>query len=95
VFDIKKRYFQERKIKVFSCLYFCEMEFSLKGNEFIELNKLIKLLNIVESGGAANQMIIERLVLRNQKIETRKRCKLRVGDIITIEDQNIKVSIID
>jgi ribosome-associated protein len=71
------------------------MEFSLQGNEFIELNKLIKLLNIAESGGAANQIIIEGLVLRNQKIETRKRCKLRIGDVITIEDQNIKVSIVN
>ena len=70
------------------------MEFSLKEKEFIELNKLIKLLNIAESGGAANQMIIEGLVYRNNKIETRKRCKLRIGDVITIEDHSIKVSII-
>ena len=71
------------------------MEFSLKDEEFIELNKLIKLLSIAESGGAANQMITEGLVLRNQKTETRKRCKLRIGDVIAIEDQNIKVYIID
>jgi ribosome-associated protein len=71
------------------------MEFSLKNKNFIELNKLLKVLSIAESGGAANQMIIEGLVLLNHKIETRKRCKLRIGDLITIEHQNIKVSIID
>ena len=71
------------------------MEFSLKEKEFIELNKLIKLLNIAESGGAANQMIIEGLVCRNNKIETRKRCKLKVGDVISIKDENIEVLIVD
>jgi ribosome-associated protein YbcJ (S4-like RNA binding protein) len=31
------------------------IEFELNGHEFIPLNKLLKLLNLVQSGGEANQ----------------------------------------
>ena len=71
------------------------MEFSLQGKEFIELNKLLKFLNLAESGGVANQMVLEGCVLINKEIETRKRCKLKVGDVISIKDENIEVLIVD
>ena len=71
------------------------MEFSLQGKEFIELNKLLKVLNLAESGGIANQMISEGCVSRNKEIETRKRCKLKIGDIIYIKDENIEIIIVD
>ena len=45
------------------------MEFSLQEQAFIELNKLLKLLNIAESGGYANQMIINGEVYLNNKID--------------------------
>lgn len=70
------------------------MEFSLEGREYIELNKLLKFLNIAESGGFANQMITQGVVLLNKEVETRKRCKLRVGDIITIQNEETIVKII-
>lgn len=56
------------------------MNFKLKDNEFIELNKLLKLLRLVDSGGMAKQVIDEGLVLVNNNIELQKRKKLRVGD---------------
>ncbi len=68
-------------------------EFSLQGREFIELNKLLKFLNIAESGGFANQMILDEVVLLNGKTETRKRCKLRPGDVISIDGEDISVTI--
>lgn len=71
------------------------MEFSLQGKEFIELNKLLKFLNLAESGGVANQMVLEGCILKNKEVETRKRCKLKVGDVISIKDENIEVLIID
>ena len=43
----------------------------------------------------ANQMILEGCVLKNKEIETRKRCKLKVGDVISIKDENIEVLIVD
>ncbi len=69
------------------------MEFSLQGREYIELNKLLKFLNIAESGGFANQMILDEVVLLNDEVETRKRCKLRVGDVISIDGEDISVLI--
>lgn len=69
------------------------MEFSLQGKEYIELNKLLKFLNIAESGGFANQMITNGVVLLNNEVESRKRCKLRVGDVITIQEDDTSVLI--
>jgi ribosome-associated protein len=59
-------------------------------NEFIELNKLIKLLDLVDSGGQAKQLIENGLVLRNGEVETRKRAKIRPGETIQIGDVTIK-----
>ncbi|WP_345984952.1 RNA-binding S4 domain-containing protein [Sulfurimonas sp. HSL-1656] len=59
-------------------------------NEFIELNKLIKLLDLVDTGGQAKQLIENGLVLRNGEVETRKRAKIRPGETITIGDVTIK-----
>ena len=71
------------------------MEFSLQGREYIELNKLLKFLNIAESGGFANQMIMDGVVLLNGEVETRKRCKLRSGDVVSIDGEDIQVLIQD
>lgn len=71
------------------------MNFNLKGKEYIELNKLLKFLNIAESGGFANQMISDGIVLLNEVVETRKRCKLKSGDSISIRDRDIKIMIKD
>lgn len=69
------------------------MVFSLEGRPFIELNKLLKFLNIAESGGFANQMITDGIVLLNGEVETRKRCKLKPNDVITIPQENISITI--
>jgi len=69
------------------------MEFRLQGKEFIELNKLLKFLNIAESGGYANQMILDGIILLNDKVENRKRCKLRPGDIISIKNDDLSIFI--
>ena len=45
--------------------------------EYIELNKLLKILGLVESGGQANQLIKGGEVVFNGEIDTRKRLKLR------------------
>lgn len=67
------------------------MEFELEGHEYIELNKLLKILNLVESGGQANMMITEGEVQLNGEMETRKRKKLFKGDVIEFMGQQVKV----
>lgn len=67
------------------------IEFSLEGHPFIELNKILKLLNLVESGGEANFLITEGLVHVNGMVELQKRKKLREGDLIKFENNTIKI----
>jgi ribosome-associated protein len=63
--------------------------FKLEDKEFIELNKLLKLLGLVYTGGEANIRITEGEVLVNNQYETQKRKKLRVGDKIKFNNQEI------
>lgn len=67
-----------------------EITFELE-TEFIELIKLLKLLNLVESGGEAKLVVDEGLVICNDEVELRKRKKLRKGDIVEFEGQIIKI----
>ena len=67
------------------------MEFQLKNNEYIELNRLLKLLGLVESGGQANMFITEGQLIVNGNIEYRKRNKLRIGDVVLFMNQEIKI----
>ena len=71
-------------------------EFELKpmpdGSEpFIELNKLIKLLRISESGAQANQFVEDGIVKLNGQTENRKRAKLRPGDVVEVLGNTIKI----
>jgi len=65
-----------------------ESIFEIQG-EFIELNKLLKVLGWVQTGGHAKIVIQDGLVLRNNAIETRVRAKLRDGDIVEFEGEKV------
>ena len=64
-------------------------EFHLNGKEYIELNKLLKLLRLVESGGEANICIEDGEVIVNGIVETRKRHKLRNGFVVEFRSKNV------
>ena len=66
-------------------------EFSLDDHEYIELNKLLKLMRLVNSGGEANFHIDSGEVLVNNLVETQKRKKLRTGDVISFNDKQITI----
>lgn len=66
------------------------MEFPISG-EYIELCKLLKAANVVMSGGEGKEVVAQGLVLVDGEIETRKRCKIRPGQIIGFEDTTIHV----
>ena len=68
-----------------------ELEFTL-DKEFIELNKLLKIMALVESGGQANAVISDGYVLYNGEVDTRKRLKVRKGDLIKFADTHIRIS---
>jgi ribosome-associated protein len=65
--------------------------YSLNGEEYIELIKLIKILRISESGGQAKLMVEDGLVYRNGEQEFRKRAKLRSGDVIEVFEFKIRI----
>ncbi len=58
---------------------------------FIELHKLIKVLDLVDTGGQAKMLIENNHVFRNGTLETRKRAKIAKGEKITIGDVVIEV----
>lgn len=65
--------------------------YELKGEEYIELVKLLKIMRISESGGQAKLMVEDGIVLRNGEPEFRKRAKLRVGDVIEVFEFKIRI----
>jgi ribosome-associated protein len=52
----------------------------------INLTQALKLTGCVESGGAAKALISAGIVQVNGKVELRKRCKLKAGDTIVIQN---------
>ncbi len=66
------------------------IEFELT-TEYIELIKLMKLLNLVESGGQAKLFVEDGLVTLNGETEFRKRAKLRKGDVISVDGQEVLI----
>jgi YhcH/YjgK/YiaL family protein len=58
----------------------------------IELYKIMKIANIVGSGGEAKIMISEGFVSVNDEVETRKRKKIYAGDIIAFENDKIQIA---
>ena len=66
------------------------MEFELK-EEYIELYKLIKFLDLVDSGADAKMVVAEGHVTRNGEVEIRKRAKIVKGDVLEIGEVKITV----
>jgi len=67
------------------------MEFKIT-DEYIELYKLIKAADLVDSGAEAKQLIAEGYVKRADEVETRKRAKILPGEVISIGDVSITVT---
>ena len=55
--------------------------FALK-DEFIELYKLLKVMDCASTGGEAKMLIEAGEVRVDKVIETRKRCKIRSGQVV-------------
>ena len=65
-------------------------EFNLTG-ETIDLFQLLKAAHLCGTGGEAKIMINEGLVMVDGEIETRKRCKIRCGQTIQFNGEEIVV----
>ncbi|MBK6996606.1 MAG: RNA-binding S4 domain-containing protein [Lewinellaceae bacterium] len=69
------------------------MNFQLKDHDHIPLNNLLKVLNLVETGGEANIRITDGEVKVNGQIETQKRKKLRPRDVVEFQKQKITIQL--
>ncbi|MDE2118151.1 MAG: RNA-binding S4 domain-containing protein [Betaproteobacteria bacterium] len=67
-----------------------QLEFKLRG-EFVELNQLLKLAGVCDSGGAGKVLVAEGVVSVDGKVELRKTAKIRAGSVVTLGDVRIQV----
>lgn len=66
------------------------IDFDLEG-EFVELNQLLKLVGLCESGGAGKQIVAGGAVRVDGVVELRKTCKVRAGQVVRLGDAEIHV----
>lgn len=60
-------------------------------DEFIKLGQALKAAGFVDSGVEAKEVIQEGLVLVNGEVDTRRGRKLYEGDVVSFENQTIKI----
>lgn len=65
-------------------------DFIVEG-EYVELNQLLKLVGIVDSGGAGKILVANGAVSVDGKVELRKTCKIRPGQVVSLGDIRIHV----
>jgi ribosome-associated protein len=66
------------------------IEFLLK-REFVQLNQLLKLTGLCDSGGAGKALVAAGGVLVDGNVELRKTCKIRVGQVVRLGEVEIRV----
>lgn len=66
------------------------LEFEL-NDEYVELNQLLKLVGICDSGGAGKMLVASGAVKVDGITELRKTCKIRSGQRVTLGDVSITV----
>ena len=67
-----------------------QLEFTLNG-EFVELNQLLKLVGVCDSGAAGKHLVAEGVVTVDGQQELRKTAKIRAGQVVTLGDVSIAV----
>lgn len=65
-------------------------QFQLKS-EFVELNQLLKLVGLCDSGGSGKAIVAAGGVTIDGAPESRKTCKVRAGQIVRVADVRIHV----
>ena len=67
------------------------MEFELKDQPYIQLNNLLKTLNLVGTGGEAKIRILEGEVVVNEEVCQVIRKKIQKGDVVFFGGMEILV----
>jgi ribosome-associated protein len=66
------------------------IDFELEG-DYVELNMLLKLAGLCDSGGAGKKMVAGGTVTVDGVAELRKTCKIHAGQTVNIDDVEIRV----
>jgi len=59
--------------------------------DHVELNQLLKLAGICDSGGAGKALVASGAVAVDGHVELRKTCKIRAGQVVGVGDVEITV----
>jgi ribosome-associated protein len=66
------------------------VDFQLE-REFVELNQLLKLAGLCDSGGAGKQLVASGAVRVDGAVELRKTAKIRAGQRVRVGEVEIRV----
>jgi len=66
------------------------MDFEL-DREYVELNQLLKLVGVCDSGGAGKALVASGAVCVDGEVELRKTRKVQAGSVVTVDDVEIRV----
>lgn len=61
------------------------------GHDYVELNQLLKLMGLCDSGGAGKAIVATGAVSVDGKTELRKTCKIHAGQLVQLDDYEISV----
>lgn len=67
-----------------------ETTFELEGDH-VELNQLLKLCGVVDSGGAGKALVASGAVRVDGAVELRKTCKIRAGQTVAAPGVLVRV----
>ncbi|HEY4069605.1 MAG TPA: RNA-binding S4 domain-containing protein [Burkholderiaceae bacterium] len=67
------------------------IDFELRG-EYITLDALLKATGLAPSGGIAKMMVADGLVQVDGRVELRKTCKIRAGQVVSLNGARIHVA---
>ncbi|HET7359061.1 MAG TPA: RNA-binding S4 domain-containing protein [Rhodanobacteraceae bacterium] len=66
------------------------LDFEL-DRDHVELNQLLKLVDLCDSGGAGKAIVASGSVKVDGQVELRKTCKIRAGQVVSVGDVTIRV----
>ena len=70
-----------------------QIDFELDADrDHVELNQLLKLAGLCDSGGAGKAIVAAGAVSVDGVVELRKTCKIRAGQVVTLDDVEIRVT---
>jgi ribosome-associated protein len=61
------------------------IDFELDG-DYVELNQLLKLVGLCDSGGQGKLIVASGVVFVDGALELRKTCKIHAGQVVRVEE---------